>query len=150
VGKAEIILESKLKFLDTLASVGMSWWVSGIVFCATILAGCWLKRDTVIKVPFFQLFCATLTVFYLSVVGFGAFMAFETRNLAREVQQLLSSDPGTPFQTVFYGYLIGTTSFVLIALCWLGLWLELQKLRWQALQRERLVQYNAGAVNETA
>ena|SRR5689334_12176760 len=136
---ARLLLEHKLRFLDTTASVGMSWWVSGIVFCATLLAGCWLKRDTVIQVPFFRLFCVTLSVFYVSVVGFGMFMIWQARQLALEVQAIIHTDAGAPFRTVEYGYAIGTTSFVLITCCWFGLWAVLEKLRWASLRQERLI-----------
>jgi hypothetical protein len=140
--KMEKLLEHKLSFLDTLASVGMSWWVSGIVFCATILAGCWWKRDLVTSIPYFHFFCLTVTVFYFSVVGFGVLMAIQTGRLEADVDTLLQAmqhpdkTSHTDFRIVKYGYLIGSTSFSLITLCWLALWRILSKQR-KGTKREK-------------
>lgn len=137
----DTLLAHKLSFLDTLANVGMSWWVSGIVFCATILAGCWWKQQLVTRIPYFNLFCSTVTVFYLSVVGFGVLMALQIGQLEADVDVLLQamhhSDQTrrTDFRIVQHGYLIGSTSFSLITLCWLALWRILFKQRRQAAQK---------------
>ena len=136
----ETMMAAKLRFLETMASVGMSWWVSGVVFCATVLAVFWLKREVVVTVPFFHLLCVTLTVFYASIVFFGLFISWEAWQLEKEVRRTFGDTAaGATFETVEYGYLIGTTSFALIATCWLGLWKVLHRLRLETLELHRRI-----------
>lgn len=131
----EKLIEEKYLVFDMFANIGMSWWVSGVVFCGTILAGCWIKRETIICIPYFHLFCTTVSVFYISIVFFGFFMSYHTARLGADIASLLIAaghpDPTsrTEFACITYGYIIGTSSFILISLCWFILWRILADLR---------------------
>ena len=47
------LLQKKLDFVTTLANIGMTWWVSSVVFCGSILAAVWVYRKEVASSPLF-------------------------------------------------------------------------------------------------
>lgn len=129
------LLEHKLAFIDTLAQIGMTWWVSSVVFCGSTLAGVWLKHAELVLHPrLFRWIQNALTWFFLSIVLFGIFIMWQAQALKNETRELVqlikSTQPAnapsysgalTEFDTVIWGMCLGTTSFVLVLLAWIVL-----------------------------
>lgn len=121
------LLQKKLDFVATLANIGMTWWVSSVVFCGSILAAVWVYRKEVASSPLFVWLAAGLTYFFISIVVFGVFIVCVVNHLETEAHQILSylkfneSFSFIEFATVRYGMVIGTTSFVVVTVAWVGL-----------------------------
>ena len=49
------LLELKLHTLNVYATTGMTWWVSSVVFCGTIIGAAWIRKDDLEKFPLFEL-----------------------------------------------------------------------------------------------
>ena len=128
-----VLLEKKIDFLSTYAEVSMLWWVSSVVFCAAIIAGVWRYRQellTLEKRLTLHLFALTVAVFFASIVAYGVISVWFSTILRAEVISIID-DLGIGSYGIFeyrvFGILagIGTTSFVLILLIWLGVWVTL-------------------------
>ena len=126
-----IILEHKLTFLDTIAMVGISWWVSATVFCASIIAVIYKKRSELRETPrVFHWLQLGLYLFFFSIVLFGVFLMNMTSKLnleTIEIIKIIDNQQSTSqltninfgeFTTVYWGLAIGTSSFVLIVVAW--------------------------------
>ena len=122
---ALVVLEKNLDYLNTLANIGMTWWVSGVVFCGTTIAAVWLKRLELGSNPLFPWLRAGLTCFFFSIVVFGFFIMWVVDelqgqiNFLKVVLKLNKGNIGIEFTAVKYGMAIGTSSFVLIIVGWL-------------------------------
>jgi len=128
-----ILLNQEFNLLNTIANVGMTWWVSSIVFCGSALGGIWVKRPEVIKMSHFGLLGFFLGVFFGSIVLFGVLMIYATVKLQTEIE-LLQSELNimghidhVGFIAIKYGYALGTTSFILVLLIWILMWRDLYK-----------------------
>ena len=49
-----ILIEQKLQSLNIIAQVGITWWVSSIVFCATAVAAVWKFRGQIVIEAYFS------------------------------------------------------------------------------------------------
>lgn len=125
-----VLLDKKIEFLNTYAEVSMLWWVSSVVFCAAIIGAVWRFRDDLTKVESrfaLHFFALTVAVFFASIVIYGIFTVSFSRTLRAEVVSILDELGVAPYRIFEYkafGILggIGTTSFVLVLVIWLGLW----------------------------
>ena len=129
--RKRLLLEQKLASLNAVANMCMTWWVSSVVFCGSILAGVWLQREEIVKSGVLFALGLTLSVFFAGVVAFGAViwrkylpaLGGELSDLAR------SSGVGGSFSnelsTFRWGMGIGTGSFFFILVVWLILWCHL-------------------------
>ena len=70
--ETRFLLGQKLAYVNTLASVCMTWWVSSIVFCGSILAAVWLYRDKLIVSGLIHLLGVFLSLFFAGIAVFGA------------------------------------------------------------------------------
>ena len=121
------LLEQKLQLLNTIAVVGMTWWVSSIVFCGSALGVIWLKRHEIASAPFFGLLGIFLGVFFASIVLFGIWMVVATGILQSETLAVLNdlnikNQKHIGFLAVQIGYAIGTTSFIIVTVSWVVMW----------------------------
>ncbi len=127
-----MLLQRKLTYVDTMTSAAMLWWVSSVVFCGYIISGIWTKRSEVIKLRAFHWFFFVIFVFFFSVVVFGGWIIYATNCLQHEAAQLLGLLNVSfrflfEFTAIKYGTLIGTTSFVLVTVTWVSMWIYLAK-----------------------
>lgn len=127
----QILLEQKFIFLNTIANVGMTWWVSSIVFCGSVLGGIWLKKKEVVDMAHFGLLGFFLGVFFASIVLFGILMIFVTIELQTEIELLqeqlkvIGHRDHVGFLAMKFGYGLGATSFVLVLFIWAFMWRDL-------------------------
>lgn len=145
--KALFLLKQKLAYAHTVATVCMTWWVSSVVFCGSILAAVWLKREEMRQPSIlFPLGCF-LALFFASASGFGAQITWGyLPRLDNDLSTLLnktgkqhsfSNETGKqhPFSnevaTFRRSMLIGTISFLLILAVWLYLWYGLYAGCWK-------------------
>jgi hypothetical protein len=131
------LIQSKLDFLKTLATIGMTWWLSSVVFCGSIIGSVWIKRHDLSNAPrLFAWLGVGLTCFFSGIAGFGAFTMWTVRRLETETLQLLALvqpwKSGTPFpgavefDGVFMGMALATLTFVFVTVAWvfLCLWIR--------------------------
>jgi len=122
------LLEQKLELLNTIANVGMTWWVSSIVFCGSALGAIWLKRHEIAAAPFFGWLGLFLGVFFVSIVLFGVWMVIATSILQSETNAILEAlkivkhKNHIGFLAVQLGYALGTTSFIIVTIIWVVMW----------------------------
>ena len=128
-----LLLSQKIQSLNTIATVGMTWWVSSVVFCGSILAGVWLKRQEVAHAAYFGWLRVILGFFFFSVVIFGIWLAVVAQGIDAESRALISQiggrDVGVSWMSlgITVGVLIGTTSFVLVTAMWFVLWRSIER-----------------------
>ena len=119
------LLELKLQALNVYAATGMTWWVSSIVFCGTILATSWVKKDELKLFPLLKQLGAFLTFFFSTIVLFGLWVIFGIHQLHNEVSEIQKAI-GIPshlsenftFLTYQVAYTIGTISFAIVLYLW--------------------------------
>ena len=126
----QILLQKNLDFLATLVNACMTWWVSAVVFCGSLIAGIWLKQDSIRKMGSwcFHWFFFVSNVFVASVVCFGFWVVLTSSRLESEHNQiigLLKAGTGlhVEFAVLRVGMILGTSSFVLILFTIIGLWI---------------------------
>lgn len=88
-----ILIPKKLDFAINMGIVGITWWVSSVVFCGSIFAGVWLQRAELTANPTALFWLGVgVMAFLASVVAFGLFLFWVARRLARETRDLLDSN----------------------------------------------------------
>ena len=79
------LLEQKITTLGTVATVSMTWWVSSIVFCGTILAAVWANRKDLFESKVIGYLGLFLSAFFLGIVIFGFLIVLYLRKARREI-----------------------------------------------------------------
>ncbi|HEY0097870.1 MAG TPA: hypothetical protein VGB76_02850 [Pyrinomonadaceae bacterium] len=127
----QFFIEQKLSSLHTAGIVCITWWVTLVVFCGTILAATWLHKEKLVQTtPMKWTLFAVLTIFFLGAVGFGVLVIAYLRKFKGDVARFPeNSNEGRLFNTElgFFqgGMWIGTVSFILILMAWVVFWLAL-------------------------
>lgn len=132
------LIQGKFDFLKTIATIGMTWWLSSVVFCGSIIGSVWIKRRDVRRAPrLFRWLSVGLTLFFLGIAGFGAFAMWTVRKLQAETMQLIRMlqpwKSGVPvpdfveFEGVYYGMGLATVTFVFVAIAWIFLCVWIQR-----------------------
>lgn len=122
--ETRFLLGQKLAFANTVSQVSMTWWVSSVVFCASILAAVWLKRADLIESGIFYPLGIFLCFFFAGVVIFGAQITWHyLRDLRQDLSNLPKKADGEAFfstelKTFKRSMFIGTASFFLILIVW--------------------------------
>jgi len=124
------LLGQKLSFLNTAAKVCMSWWVSSIVFCGTILAVVWFKRGE-FEPGILTLLSIAVTIFFASFILFGMSAIWHLREFEAGINNFIGKlkldDSKQIFTDVFKheinsirrGIIIGIGSFILVLIVWI-------------------------------
>ncbi|HEU0144057.1 MAG TPA: hypothetical protein VFQ47_04665 [Nitrososphaera sp.] len=129
------LIEQKMASMNTAGNVCMTWWVSSVVFCGSILAAVWLQREELAKSGFFLLasFSFVLTVFFAGIVIFGIVAIKYLKKFHKDIFALAKelNQEGVFCTEVIYfkrAMEIGTGSFALIFIAWIilciSLWIE--------------------------
>lgn len=133
---ARLLVEKNLEMATTIADTSMLWWVSSVVFCGSLLGGFWLQRDQINIVSPFALhwICGVVAVFFLSFIAYPVWVIYSLRELEKQTSMILAAQvPKSPTPLIFgqitAALLIGTVTFVLIFLTWLGMWWHLARRR---------------------
>jgi hypothetical protein len=126
------LLEHKLSFLETVAQTTMAWWVSSIVFCATVIAIFWGRRQDVVMLPGLNIVCSLVSVFLFSFPVYAAWVIYGTHRIHLETQDILlqlglPTDLLFEFTGVKVAVSIGGTVFVLMFLTWIYVWRRLNE-----------------------
>ncbi len=119
-----LIVEKSFDMLTLFGSTGMLWWVSGIVFCVSLIRmymgydceNCDLNKSFIVVIT------VLITLFMCSTVTYGLVMAYQVNELFINTSSIvgIGSEKIEPFyNTIRSGYLIGTSSFFLILICWI-------------------------------
>lgn len=134
-GNSEVacfLLEQKISSMNTAGTVCMTWWVSSVVFCGSILAAIWLKKSE-IATSRFLLFGLSfvLTIFFIGVVLFGIAAIQYLKRLTVDLSKLAYGNVFLTEVTYFiWAMKIGTWSFGLI----LSAWFILGIILWTGIQ----------------
>jgi hypothetical protein len=116
-----------------MANVCMLWWVSSVVFSASILSTIWLKGDEIKRSPWLNSFGAVITCLFLSMLVFGGWTVAASYQIQQEVTAILTrmgekQHHSVPlFRALMVGVGIGSTSFLLALLVWLKMWISLRR-----------------------
>jgi hypothetical protein len=108
----------------------------GIFCCFLWISSCWdmEKKKRGYQYAFFSLVFFISTVFILSIVCFGIWMIVTSYKLKNETQELLllstiKAQPLSGFEVLRDGMFLGTSSFVLVLITLIGMWLFYNKSR---------------------
>lgn len=130
--------EMAYEVLSTIASTGMTWWVSATVLCATILGATWSKRDELKKVEgwWFHSLFALVALFFVSICVFGVWNtrfamaardAYVNACFSGSQAVCLADEAGGFGTTVAVSVGIGTTSFIIYLIAWIGAWVAIAR-----------------------
>lgn len=130
--------EMTYDILNTIAGTGMTWWVSATVLCATILGVTWSKREDLKKVEgwWFHSLFALVMLFFLSICVFGVYNTIHARAagdayvdacIQGHQSVCLAGDARQFAEAVPVGVGIGTTSFIIYSLAWIGAWIAIAR-----------------------
>jgi hypothetical protein len=120
----EKVVELKVSQLNSIQSVGMSWWVGSCVLCASIIAGVWKFGHDLANSPLLGALRIAIGFFFLSIVAFGAFMTVHSLVLTRQLLRLkseLASKFWWDCVATGIAYAIATSSFILVTIAWFAL-----------------------------
>ena len=129
----KILLDHKLSFLDTIAQTSMLWWVSSIVFCCTIIAVLWHRREDIIKIPGLNMVCFLITVLLASFPVYAIWVILGTNKIEYETKYILKTlelptDLLFEFTGIKIALFIGGTTFFLVLIAWLWIWKKLNQM----------------------
>ncbi len=125
-------IDTHMATLNLMGTTGMTWWVSSVVFCGSILGGTWLKHTELEGLRYRSWFFAIVLIFFLSIVVYGIWLAATFNKIGAEVERLRILLP-TPalsnaeFSLFWGGTIVGTSSFLLIAITWIGIWASITR-----------------------
>ena len=126
------LLEGKVAFLVACVNACMLWWVSSVVFCGSVLSTTYAKRNQITKLKNFNWFAGIVAVFFFTIVAFGfgvTYLMARERSQTADLLKMLNVQ-GDLYSTEFYifqfGIMLGTTSFVLVLITWIGIWRHLR------------------------
>lgn len=66
-----LILQHKLAFLNSIIDPLMIWYVSSVVFCASIISAVYINRKDIASIHGLNWFCSLILFFFSSIVTFG-------------------------------------------------------------------------------
>jgi hypothetical protein len=117
-----LIINKTFDLLAMMGNTGMLWWMSGIVFCVSLIKMyLGLVENEDINEYYLKMITIFITMFLCSTVVFGLVMVYQTDLLFLNISHLASNyhmyEP--LFGVVNKGFLMGTSSFFLILMSWL-------------------------------
>ena len=124
------VLEQKISFTNMLGNVCMTWWVSSVVFCGSILAAVWLNKQELAASGVIGWLGFVLFFFFATVVCFGILVIRYLDKLQKEISTLAKELNHEGFfsneLSIFkLGMIDGTSSFALVLIVWVILWIGL-------------------------
>lgn len=122
----EIILTQQFKSLEIVATTSMTWWVSSIVFCSSVIALFWFHKDEVCKLPIkiFKRIIFVLNFFFFSVVLYGVLIILHTIKIGYDICKIISligfSETISNYDAVsiILCVALGTTTFICVWSTW--------------------------------
>jgi hypothetical protein len=125
------LVAGKLDTLRLLGETGMLWWVSSSALVTAMLGGVWLKREALSQIRSRRLvvgLCVLIGWFILSIVVYGGRSIWAVISISRDVSDICAA-ASLPCADVFLsdfsmardGYVIGTTTFILALVAWIGM-----------------------------
>lgn len=123
------MLTQKFHFLEVVANTSMTWWVSSVVFCSTVIGIIWLYKSDVFKLPsrLFSFLGITLHLFFLSVVIYGLLVIYRVIKIEEDINRIINLLGFAELKfnqdiiSLKCSILMGTTSFFLIWILWFGI-----------------------------
>lgn len=140
------LLGQKISHFNTVSHVCMSWWVSSIVFCGSILAAVWFNRSDLMQSGIFPILGFVVAFFFLSFIWFGTVINRYLTRLDKDISFLIKKlkpnvsklNPDCAFgaetHSIKWGIRIGISTFILILLAWFFLVTTLHLGFWKSLQ----------------
>lgn len=128
----KFLIERKIDFLNSVAQVCMIWWASSVVFCGSILAGVWAKRDELRERKLLLGLGFVLLIFFSSIVFAGCLAIYGyLRNVRREIAELAGQlghqnrffhTEVSSFESAMWA---GISSFAIVWVAWISMWIFL-------------------------
>jgi len=122
----QFLIEQKIEVFRTVCDISMLWWVSSVVFCASILAALWIKRCELEHLPYLGRLSlsALLSVFFISIIFYGVWVYWYFSVLQGDLAKLLHQIKASPttFDTELnlakLAILTGASSFGIVLIIW--------------------------------
>jgi len=127
------LIEQKITFINTAVNACMLWWVSSIVFCGSVLAAVWIKRDELRKERFISWTGVILSTLFLAIACFGFLAIYFIGKGKTEISSLAVDLKyqgdffGTELEVFQWAMWLGAISFLFVFLVWLFMWRWLSK-----------------------
>ena len=127
------LLAYKIQLLTTIANTSMLWWVSAVVFCASVLGAIWSRRSEAEAILRLKPMGFLLYFFFSSIVLYGLLVTIMVALQYRDIRFLLQKlgDPVSSFDVeylwILIGMPIGTSSFVIFLAVWHFFWQSMKR-----------------------
>lgn len=123
----KLLLDHKFKFIEIVANTSMTWWVSSVAFCATIVGIALWRREAIQELPNRYLIPlgAIIHIFFISVILYGLLVINRVVHLKNDISLLVgelgfkSINYDAELDGVKWAVTNGTSSFFFIWLAWL-------------------------------
>lgn len=137
------LLEHKLSYLNTVSNVCMSWWVSSVVFCGSIVAAVWLNRKDLVESGIILWLGFVVAIFFAGFILFGIridkYLSRLKTNISCLTKELkppglkqnLTQTFNIEIETIKCGVWIGIGTFIFILIVWIALFLTLYLNCWK-------------------
>jgi hypothetical protein len=128
------LIEQKMSYVTSTVHVCMSWWVSSIVFCSSVLAAVWLQQAELQKQPhYLKGLGIVLFAFFFVIAYFGYLVTRRLSAVQSEIAALAEKLKYVPvrseknffhteIRTFQMSMWLGSSSFALIFLIWIIFW----------------------------
>lgn len=134
------LIEQKISSMNTAGNICMTWWVSSVLFCGSVLAAVWLQKAELVKSGSLLLvgLSLVLTAFFAGIVLFGIVAIKYLKKFEGDICRLtnqLHHHGIFRTETAYFirAMKIGAWSFALILIAWVGLcitlWIEFSRTR---------------------
>lgn len=143
---ARFLLTQKVSYLHTVATICMSWWVSSIVFCGSIIAAVWVNRDDLYKSGIISELGYAVGFFFFSFICFGFAALYYLYRYKTKIKRLVGNLKAEPSEkipenifnyeinSIMCGIIIGIITFILILGVWVYLFTNLNAGHWKVLK----------------
>ena len=143
----KILLDRNLSFLEQIASTTMTWWVSSIVFCPTIIALFLYHRERIAQLPYLNFVCFVVSLFILSLPVYASWVIYCLWNIENEIKDLLmhlgnSDKPPFALSGTRTAIEIGGSCFIAAFILWCIVWRDLLILKKKCNKGEDRIKNN--------
>ncbi len=121
-------------FLTIVAQTTMTWWVSSMVFCVTMVGTFWWFRAAIANLPGLNYVCALVFAFLISFPIYALWIVYSTDRLEQEAKGIagllkVPTEHFFEYRGIKIAVLIGAINFFLVVVVWCYVWFLLNELR---------------------
>lgn len=85
----QILIEHKLSYLQTVAETTMTWWMSSILLCISMIGFFWLYRKNILGQSIYKVIVFAITIFLLTFPVYSYIIIKGIKNIRMDLEKLI-------------------------------------------------------------